>query len=402
MRLLVNALSVSSLSGEHVLFGHLQKVSEWTRDRHEYVVLHQPGAAPEDRQFPPNVEFFDAPDSTRKWHTRTAWESFRLPGLMKRKSIEAYFSPSGTILASSPVPQFTLAQNPWCLVDAVPKSKFEQAKARLQRASYRKAYLAADGIFFNSKYMQSEYHALANGSSALRGELCYQGIDDSIHEAGAKYHGRAERTPHSIVSVSVMARWKGAETLVEAVSLLRSRGVPATAQLIGPWPDLEYRGTIEALIDRLQLRDCVTIAGKVSRDDLWQAYANARVFCLMSKCESFGIPAVEAQAFGTPVVGSNVCAMPEIGGAGGDFGPPRNGETTAELLQKMLVDNEYWQQKSAASIQNVKRFRWDACSRPLLRMLGDNDIESIPDCTGPNGVQRQESTTDEYTIRATT
>ena len=128
--------------------------------RHEYVVLHQPGKTPQDREFTENVDFHSAPSVTQKWYLRSAWESYRLPGLMKQQSIDAYFSPSGTVLPRSSVPQYTLAQNPWSLVDAVPKTGTEKLKVRLQHTSYRRALKQAEVLFFNSRYMQSAYHTL--------------------------------------------------------------------------------------------------------------------------------------------------------------------------------------------------------------------------------------------------
>ena len=89
----------------------------------------------------------------------------------------------------------------------------------------------------------------------------------------------------------------------------------------------------------------------------------------MSRCESFGIPAVEAQAFGTPVVGSSTCAMPEIGGRGGVFCNPNDVEQTAELLGRLLEDGEHWQDMSDRARENAAQFRWERVSRPLLDVL---------------------------------
>lgn len=372
MRVLVNGLSVGSLSGEHVLYGHLEQLSRWTTGRHEFVVLHQPGKQPKDRQFSENVTFQSAPSLTSKWYLRSAWESFKLPKLMKQLSVDAYFSPSGTVLPRSHVPQFSLAQNPWSLVDAVPKTGIEKVKVKLQHSSYRRALKQAETLFFNSRYMQSAYHQLIPSPDKPIGKLCYQGIDDDVHVAGKKSDHIAERIPFSIVSVSAMAPWKGADILVKAVALLRERDIPATAKLVGPWPNADYRTLVERLIVEKKLQDAVSITGKVSREELWQNYASAKVFCLMSQCESFGIPAVEAQAFGTPVVGADVCAMPEIGGDGGVFGTPTDEVSTANLLEGMLTDESSWQTYSDSARENVGRFQWSVCSRPLLEIVGES------------------------------
>jgi glycosyltransferase involved in cell wall biosynthesis len=113
----------------------------------------------------------------------------------------------------------------------------------------------------------------------------------------------------------------------------------------------------------------VEIKGYASRDDLNRYYAESKVFSLMSKSESFGIPAVEAQAFGTPVVSSNCCAIPEVCGRGGVYPEPEDVEGTAKAIAKLLTDESAWQKLSEAARQNAERYHWDTCSRPLLRMF---------------------------------
>ena len=62
------------------------------------------------------------------------------------------------------------------------------------------------------------------------------------------------------------------------------------------------------------------------------------MFCLLSRCESFGIPAVEAQSFGTPALGTDTCAIPEVGGRGGLYSPVDDVEAAANNLIRVLRD----------------------------------------------------------------
>ena len=86
----------------------------------------------------------------------------------------------------------------------------------------------------------------------------------------------------------------------------------------------------------------------------------------MSKCESFGIPAVEAQAFGTPVVGSNCCAVPEVCGKGGIYYEPDDVDGMANALHKLIANKGCWEKMSRAAKKNASKYRWEKCSKPLL------------------------------------
>ncbi len=374
MRVLVNALSLGSISGQHVLFGHLKQLATWTSGQHEFILLHQPkdSNVTEELRGHSNIVPASATALSHHWLTRSVWETAQLPRMMKSSGIDLYFTPSGTILPRSPVPQISLAQNPWCFVRELQTSAATRFKARLQRTAYKKAAVSADLMVYNSDHIRQLYLRNAGSSPPTQSIIAYQGINEETHDAGLRLKEFVERQDFHIVSVSAMARWKAAETIIRAVSALRQRGIPATLSLVGPWPDTLYEQEIRRLIDELKLTDVVRIHGKVTIAELHRHYASARVYCLMSRCESFGIPAVEAQAFGTPVVGTTTTAMHEIGGMGGMFCEPDQPEQTASLLEILLTDTRQWTQYSQAALLNVQRFRWEHCSRPLMRMFDIN------------------------------
>lgn len=377
MRVLVNALSLGSLSGQHVLFGHLSQLAQWTLNDHEFLVLHHGAHASDLRQALPfsNVQFLQAPGIANHWATRSAWESVTIPALIRRQGADRYFTPAGTILPRSPVPQISLAQNPWCLVPEIHRTTAERIKARLQRTAYRRAATSADLMVYNSKHIRSLYQKNAAAKELAPSLIAFQGINDETHALAETVRVSSVRRPFSVVSVSAMAHWKGTETVVTAIGILRKKGIPAELTLVGPWPDQNYEAGIRRQIEDQGLQNSVTIAGKVSVSELYNHYATAKVFCLMSRCESFGIPAVEAQAFGTPVVGSSTCAMAEIGGDGGVYCASGDPQNTADLLERLLTDNEHWQTLSDNSVVNSQKYRWNLCSRPLMSMIDISNTE---------------------------
>lgn len=366
MRVLVNALSVGSISGRHVLYGHLRQIAEWSLSEHEFIVLKHPEEIlPEC--LPSNVSPLNAPARTRKPMLRTAWEFVNLPKVVRKHSIDLLFTPSGTITPTCPVPQISLAQNPWCLA-AVQRGASEHLKASIQRKAYRIAWRNAGMMAYNSEHMRDLYFRNGTGTSEAKHIIVYQGINDNTHEAAVRHSGTL-KDPNTILSVSAMAHWKGAIALVKAHAKLLKLGLASRLELVGPWPDERYRLAVDRAISEMGTSKNVEITGKVSVDELHRRYAKATVFCLMSRCESFGIPAVEAQAFGTPVIGSNICATAEICGKGGLYSHPDNQEELVKNLSRVLSDPSFRERLSSDARRNADRFRWSLCSRPLMQMF---------------------------------
>jgi glycosyltransferase involved in cell wall biosynthesis len=366
MRIAFNALSVSNLSGRHVLLGHIRQVIAAGGARH--VLLHHAGNRDLAEALGSELDVFECPPSTVGWLGRAAWEATAMPRVLRRLGAHALFSPAGTTTPRVQIPQLVLAQNPWCVVREVQHGRAAWLKAGLQRLAYRRAQREAALMLFNSEYMRRAYRDNA-GSEPRDALLLLQGLEDETFASGLAAPSFAERKAEILV-VSVMARHKAVEDVVDALAALRRQGVDATLSIVGPWADASYEQQIRRQIEALDLARHATICGKVSRQQLHAHYARARVFCLLSRCESFGIPAVEAQAFGTPCVVADCGAPPEIAGPGGVVVPQGAVEAAAQALARLVTDEAWWQNRSAAARINVQRFRWEACSRPLVDWIG--------------------------------
>lgn len=369
MRVLINALSVTNLSGRHVLLGHLSKLARWTNGQHDYFVLYHKANKDMCKDLGENVQWIECPGHTTHWLSRTVWERSQLPNMASKLRMNLMFTPSGTAVPRLPIPQITFAQNPWCLVSGIQRKLLEKIKAALQRKVYKEAMHVSNIMIFNSKFMRWAYRKNA-GFEERASEVVYQAIDEETHEAADHHRNAVSKNPSQILSVSAMAPHKGIETLVRAVDILRrSHGFSAHLALIGAWPDKGYEKKIRALVKELDLEKEVNFKGFVPREDLYRYYAESKIFCLMSWCESFGIPAVEAQAFGTPVISSNCCAIPEVCGDGGVYPDPGNFKVVADQMARLLTDDNAWTQLSEAAILNAKKYRWDLCSKPLIRIF---------------------------------
>jgi glycosyltransferase involved in cell wall biosynthesis len=62
--------------------------------------------------------------------------------------------------------------------------------------------------------------------------------------------------------------------------------------------------------------------------------------CHPSLAEGFGIPCLEAMAFGAPVVAASIPSIRELGGDGVELVAPGDPEALAEALRRLLDDEE--------------------------------------------------------------
>lgn len=99
--------------------------------------------------------------------------------------------------------------------------------------------------------------------------------------------------------------------------------------------------------------------GWVSEEEKIALLQGAVCLAFPTLYEGFGLPLVEAQACGTPVVCSQTSALPEIAGVGGAlFFDPFSLESIAEQIKKIAAGTAR-ELLISKGFQNVKRFSWE-------------------------------------------
>jgi glycosyltransferase involved in cell wall biosynthesis len=128
----------------------------------------------------------------------------------------------------------------------------------------------------------------------------------------------------------------GLETLVESSRILAERGLKFRTLIGGSGPLHE---SLQQQICEAGLHDHVFLLGRLPEEHLADCYAAADCFVLPTKAlECFGLIVLEAFASNTPVIASNVAAIPELAEKQGKewMFEPGDAEQLADRMQAFL------------------------------------------------------------------
>ena len=121
-------------------------------------------------------------------------------------------------------------------------------------------------------------------------------------------------------------------------------------------------------VRRLGLEGNVIFTGQIREQDKAPLYSAATVFAFPSLYEGFGMPVLEAMACGTPVVTSNVSALPEVAGDAGLLVNPYATEAIGEALAELLESAARREDLSRRGLERARRFTWPQVAEQTVRV----------------------------------
>jgi len=140
-----------------------------------------------------------------------------------------------------------------------------------------------------------------------------------------------------LVSIGRLVPAKGHRILLEALRLLRDRGVQLRLTLIGGGPELP---DLQQFVARHGLADSVAFTSALSHEQTLAHLRRADIFALASFAEGIPVALMEAMSLGLPCVSTSIAGIPELirTGVDGLLTPPANAHAFADALESLAAD----------------------------------------------------------------
>ncbi|WP_156356141.1 glycosyltransferase family 4 protein [Sphingomonas sp. Leaf22] len=168
--------------------------------------------------------------------------------------------------------------------------------------------------------------------------------------------------------VSTITANKNPGLFVAALKLLRTDHNWACGMIVGNDPE----GLAATAIAAHDAAHIVEQRHHVSDKELTRLYANALAVVIPSYYEGFGLPVLEAQAMGVPVLCSDRGSLPEVAGDGALFFDPDDPDALAQAIDTVRNDRGTRRRLIDAGTANVAKYSWERTARDTLAVLCAN------------------------------
>ena len=206
---------------------------------------------------------------------------------------------------------------------------------------------------------------IRHGHPEEKTELLFSGIDHGLFA-----RARPEKSPTPLLAyVGRIKKYKNLETIVNALP-----------RVIGQFPDVrlviggqgDHEDKIRRYVRSKGMEPHVQFLGFVPEETKPDVMGKAWLFVTMPEKEGWGITVIEANAAGTPVVGSDVEGLRDsiVNNKTGLLVPQGDPNALAEALVSLLGDRPRIEKMSQEARAWAAKFNWDTSAKHFLDSVG--------------------------------
>jgi glycosyltransferase involved in cell wall biosynthesis len=119
----------------------------------------------------------------------------------------------------------------------------------------------------------------------------------------------------------------------------------------------------------MRFKEEVIFTGRVSTVELKNLLGSALALTYIPFFEGFGVPIIEAQTCGTPVITSITTSMPEASGNAALLVDPDSVEEIVNAMNRIVSEDPLRQELIEKGIANAQRFTWDKTAEKLWETM---------------------------------
>lgn len=220
-------------------------------------------------------------------------------------------------------------------------------------------------------YRRSRIITLSPSSKAEMVELGFHAhridvVPPGVHPRFCPGGPLAERP--LVVAVGRLAPVKRFDRLIRAVAAARITTPDVELVIAGIGP---LRDELQELIHGLDAHDFVTLAGRVSDDELLRLYRRAWVVASSSVREGWNMTLTEGAACGTPAVATRIPGQMDAVADGRSGLLADDDDELAAHLGAITSDPDLRARLSVGALDHVRQFTWEATARSILVALAE-------------------------------
>jgi glycosyltransferase involved in cell wall biosynthesis len=190
--------------------------------------------------------------------------------------------------------------------------------------------------------------------------MVFNGVNSNFrlpeHKIAVEWRQKHIKSPEEICLLNVgnNHQRKNIETVLKVVKAMVSSNIPVRLWKVGE----DFYPEQKQYIQANNLDKHITLINNPDRDTLIRFYHAADILLAPSLYEGFGLTILEAMACGTPIITSNVSALPEVAGDAAILVEPTDVGAITQAIASIHQDSALRQTLVDQGLARVKEFTW--------------------------------------------
>jgi glycosyltransferase involved in cell wall biosynthesis len=198
-------------------------------------------------------------------------------------------------------------------------------------------------------------------------EVIYEGYNGELRTADYKLQNRNILNPY-LLFVGRLEERKNIVGIIKTFEILKEQ-YKLSHKLVLAGNFGYGKEKIQESISNSNFKKDIILPGYISESEKWEILKNADVFLFPTFYEGFGIPILEAQSVGVPVVAGDNSSMPEITEKSAILVDSKNAEQIANAVYKIITDEAFKEDIIEKGYKNAERFSWEKCANEIAKIL---------------------------------